>query len=91
MVLALAFALALSVAGCDEDDDDYSYVSENCTGVDLGEDERYDLCCTLRCEGESDWDDYHEECRADYTCTASTGDTCPHEIIEFYGYPECIY
>lgn len=92
MVLALAVALALSVPGCDDDDDDdYSYASENCTDVDLGEDERYELCCRLRCEGEYDWDDAHEQCTAEYTCTALTGDSCPHEIIDIYGYPECIY
>jgi hypothetical protein len=90
MVLALAFALTLGLAGCDEDDD-YSYVSENCNDVDVGENERYELCCTLRCEGEADWDDYHEHCSAEYTCTASTGDACPREIIEKYGYPDCIY
>lgn len=90
MVLVLAAALALSVAGCDEDDD-YSYKSENCTVVDLGDDEQYELCCTLHCRGECDWDDCHEQCDAEYTCTPWTGDTCPHEIIDYYGYPECIY
>jgi hypothetical protein len=90
VVVALALAALLGTAGCD-DSDDYSWTSENCYSVDLGEGEEYELCCKLKCKGEYDYDDYHEECTETYYCTGPTDDPCPHEIIEEYGYPSCVY
>ena len=90
LFLAAVLAAGLLVAGCD-DDDDYSYHSENCTSVDYGEGEEYELCCNLHCHGEYDWDDAHESCTEKYTCAAPNGDPCPNEVLDDYWYPECIY
>jgi hypothetical protein len=90
---ASVLALALVAAGCDWDDDDYSYYTENCTSVDLGGGEEYELCCRLKCAGEYDYDDDHfsERCSESYSCESSTGDDCPREVVDEYGYPDCIY
>jgi hypothetical protein len=90
LFLAVAIAASLLVAGCDESDD-YSYHSENCASVDYGEGEEYELCCTLRCHGDYDYDNAHESCTEEYTCTSSNGDPSPHDVIDSNWYPECIY
>jgi hypothetical protein len=91
--LAAVLLLALVGGGCDWDDDDYSYVTENCTSVDQGGGEEYELCCRLRCEGEYDYDDddFYERCDEEYSCRSSTGDACPIDIVDEFGYPDCIY
>lgn len=94
ILLGSVFALALVGAGCDwDDDDDYSYHTENCTSVDQGGGEEYELCCRLSCYGEYDYydDDFYERCDEDYSCESSTGDECPTEIVDEFGYPYCIY
>jgi hypothetical protein len=90
VLASLALAVALAVVGCD-DDDDYSYHSENCTSVDLGGGEEYELCCTLSCHGEYDYDHAHESCSEDYSCTSSDGGPCPPDVIDSHWYPGCIY
>lgn len=90
--LGSVLVLALVAGGCDwDDDDDYSYVTENCTEIDLGGGEEYELCCRLKCSGEYDYDDYYERCTESYSCESFSDDDCPPEVIDEYGYPNCIY
>jgi hypothetical protein len=88
-LLASVLALMLFGAGCG--DDDYSYRTENCTSIDYGGGDEYELCCRLRCHGECDYDECHESCDEEFSCESSTGDPCPPDVIEDYGYPHCIY
>jgi hypothetical protein len=93
ILLVGGFALMLGLgAGCYYDDDeDYSYRTENCTAVDLGGGEEYELCCRLKCFGEYDYDDFEESCTEEFSCTSSTDDPCPSDVVRDYGYPDCIY
>ncbi len=91
ILLASILTFAVIGSGCYHHDDDYSYQTENCTSVDLGGGEEYELCCRLACQGEYDYDDSHESCREEYSCESSTHDPCPRVVIDQYGYPPCIY
>ena len=42
-------------------------------------------------EYDYDDDDFYERCDEEYSCRSSTGDACPIDIVDEFGYPDCIY